>query len=414
MLDKLKAYFRGTVYSQGNARDRPVIYPVGQGSRIYVEPTGNVIFTTCLELLAKYIAQIKWGVFDAALAEAESHNRRFNTVINAIPYPGINAYSFWEQMEKDRLAYGNAYAYIHTENGVLQELIHLDPSAMTMYWDDAGILDAFLQGGRRLIYQYRDPKTSRSYVFLPDEVLHFKAFSANGIQGRRALDVLSDAVHMGAEVESAMRTSVKNGFAGTIILTYTSDLSTSKQKVLQNQIKELLANSDSTILPLPAGMTAGNISNDIRGYYELLDSVSTQKISAIFGIPLAMLNIGGGTGMGTFSTNQMTQFFNATIMPIVSQYASELTAKLLPLKDIQAGYRFDDNNDVFDFLDAQAKASVLCSYTGAGILTANEARKSIKYNPSNDPYADRLTQRGGTGALGDSAENEGGGGTENE
>ena len=72
------------------------------------------------------------------------------------------------------------------------------------------------------------------------------------------------------------------------------------------------------------------------------------------------------------------------------------------------GYRFDDASDVFDRLDAQSKSSVLATYTGAGILTPNEARASLQYPRSDDPAADKLSQRGGTGMLGDSPANEGG------
>ena len=51
---------------------------------------------------------------------------------------------------------------------------------------------------------------------------------------------------------------------------------------------------------------------------------------------------------------------------MISQYATELTTKLLTERQIGKGYRFDTANDVFDMLDAQAKSSVLCAYTGAG------------------------------------------------
>ncbi len=110
--------------------------------------------------------------------------------------------------------------------------------------------------------------------------------------------------------------------------------------------------------------------------------------------------------MATFSTNQLMSFYSGTIAPIVKQYADELTVKLLTGRQISKGYRFDTANDVFDMLDAQTKATVLCSYTGAGILSANEARASLQY-PAKEG-GDTLTQRGGTGALGDSGTNEGG------
>ena len=409
MFERIKAYFRG--FTTGNRkRDGPNVYPVGYGRRVAVDAGGDAIYATCVEALARQLALTRWGVYGRDNKTAPVMEQ-FNEVLNLQPYPGVNAYNFWEYMEKQRLGFGNAFAYIqYDEAGNLTALVPLDAANVKVYWDDANILD----GDRRIVYVYYDTVGGRSYTILPEEILHVKAYSANGIVGRSALEVLSNTLAGNAEVESALRTSVSNGFSGTIVLSYTSDLSVSKQKVLQEQVRELLSNADSTILPLPAGMSATNISNDIKSYFDTLKNINTQAISSFFGIPLFMLNVVGGAGTATFSTTQMTSFYNNTIAPIVAQYALELTIKLLTKKQRQKGVRFDSCNDVFDFLDASAKASVLCAYTGAGILTPNEARMSLNYPESEEDAASRLSQRGGTGLLGDSADNEGGEGNTNE
>ncbi len=399
MFKRILNYFRGSAYQH---EMRNTIFPVWNGSRVVVEAGGDLVFLTCMEILAKNIAQIQWGLFGADNKEIANTMAMFQKVLNLEPYPGINAYDFWRNMEVQRLAYGNAYAYIHYANGLMQELVPLDAQQMKVYWDNANILD----GKRKIIYEYADPVTQERFTMLPEEVIHLKAFSNNGIVGRRAIDVLYDTLQANAKVESALRSSVQNGFAGTILLSYTSDLSVAKQKTLQAQVKELLSNSDNKIFPLPAGMTASNISNDIKGYYDSLKSTNAQAISAFFGVPLVLLNIGTGEGAATFSTNQLQQYYTGTIAPIVRQYSNELTTKLLTERQMNKGYRFDDASDVFDRLDAQSKASVLCSYTGAGILSANEARESLQYPAKAG--GDELTQRGGTGALGDSGTNEGG------
>ena len=402
MFENIKNYFRGSVYQnteEGN------IFPVMSGKRIVIDAGGDLVFLTCMEILAKNVAQIQWGLFGSDNKEIENTMPMFQKALNLQPYPGINAYDFWRNMEVQRLAYGNAYAYIaYDKASMLKCMVPLDSQQMTVYWDDANILD----GKRKIIYEYADPVTQQKFTMLPEELIHLKAFSNNGIVGRKAIVVLHDTLQSNADVESSLRSNVANGFDGTIVLSYTSDLSTSKQKQLQTQIQTLLSNSGNKILPLPAGMTATNIKNDIKSYYDTLKTANAQAVSAFFGIPLVMLNIGGGAGMATFSTNQLQQFYNGTIAPIVRQYSIELTTKLLTERQMNKGYRFDDASDVFDRLDAQAKAKVLATYTGAGILTPNEARLSLQYPKSEDPLADRLTQRGGTGTLGDSPENEGG------
>lgn len=405
-LDRIIGFFTG----YPKARPPRSFIPVGRGPRVYVDASGDLIYATCVNILAQAMAQCHWTVYDPQNNPQPDAAPGLRRALNIEPYPGLNAFDFWEYMERQRLGNGNAFALINNQRTTaIQYLVPLDAAAMTVMWDDANILD----GARKIVYQYRDPRSGQTFTILPEEILHLKAFSSNGVVGRSAISVLSEALAANAEVESAMRSTVTNGFAGTIVLSYTSDLSRAKQKQLQADVVDLLQDSDHTILPLPVGMTATNIANDIRSYYETIKNTKTEDISALFGIPLAMLNKMGGTGAATFSATQMMSFYCTTVLPIISRYAAELTNKLLTREQQNGGYQIATENDVFDSLDAQSKASVLCSYAGAGILTANEARASLKYPRSMDPAADVLTQRGGTGSLGDSPGSEQGNDGEN-
>lgn len=407
LLDKITAYLRGYPRSHHGA-----VTPVGIGSRIMVNVNGDLTYATCINILSQTIAQCRWSIYDEDSNAVPEASPGFRRVLNVRPYPGISAFDFWEYMERQRLTLGNAFALMRYSGLYLAYLVPLDAAYVTVMWDDANLLD----GKRQIVYLYKDPREGSTYTLLPEEILHFKAYSSNGIVGRPALDILREAMSASAEVESALRTAVSNGFAGTVMLQYTSDLSVSKAKELQSQVMELLKTKDRTILPLPVGMTATNIANDIRSYYETLKQAKMEDISALFGIPLALLNKSGGTGTATFSATQMMNFFSMTIQPIITRYANEMTGKLLTTQQQQDGMVIATENDVFDSLDAASKASVLCSYTGAGILTPNEARLSLRYPRSSDSGANILTQRGGTGALGDSPGNEQGneGGTQSD
>lgn len=402
MLDRFLNLFKSHAQGQGSMQ----VMPVGRGITVTVDAKGDMVFTTCIEILAKQIAQLKWSLYGSDNKEVETLMKQFRFALNQSPYPGINAFDFWGYMEKQRLSTGNALAYIATnEMGFLQHLVPLDGSRVKIYWDNANVF----QGKRKLVYEYTDQVSNQTYTMLPEEVLHIKAFAANGIVGRPAIQVLRDTLQSNAEVEGALRSAVANGYHGTIILQYTSDLSLKKQMELQTNVGNLLKTGKNSILPLPVGMTATNIANDIKPYYDVLKTANAQAISSFFGIPLVMLNIGGGTGMATFSSNQITQYYNLTIAPIIQAYANELSVKLLTRNQLNKGYTFDNAGDAFDFLDPQAKASVMCSYKSAGILSADEARTSLKY-PTRGGTADELTSANvaNQGALGDSPNNEGG------
>lgn len=384
MFEKIKDLWYGKAAS--SVVNAPLTQ-VGYGRTITVDAKGDIVYATCVEILAKQMAQVKWGLYSADNAEIAPLMRAFHYTLNVSPYPGITAYDFWAYMEKQRLGLGNALAYIQcNDKGLLENLIPLDAANVTVYWDNKNVFE----GKRRIVYEYIDPVSRQTVVMLPEEVLHLKAYSANGIAGRSALSVLRDTLQSNAEVEGALRSAVSNGFHGTIILQYTSDLSQQKQEILQKKVATLLSNPNRSILPLPVGMTAQNITNDIKAYHDTLKTANAQAISSFFGVPLVMLNIGGGTGMATFSSNQITQYYNLTVAPIVQAYANELTLKLLLRSQINKGYAFDSANDAFDYLDPASKASVLSSYKSQGIITANEARHSIKYSKREEEEADQL------------------------
>lgn len=380
------------------------VIPVGRGRTFPVNPSNDVVFSTCIEILARKMAQTKWKVYGSDNKEINYLTSLFNRTLNIQPFMGMDAYSFWETIEKQRLYYGNAFAYI-VNNGLDLQLIPLDAGCMQLFWDDANILD----GERKLWYQYTISDNTRNtprVVTIPaDDILHFKAFSMNGLVGRRALDVLRDSVNAGAESMSAMRSTVNNGFSGSIILSYSSDLSQLKRKELANQVKEFMSSTDHAIVPLPAGINPINISTDVKSYFTEMKQCSVKEISSLFGIPLVMLNEGSGAGVATLSTNQITQFHTHTIQPILEHYKNVITMKLLTPKQINRGYTFDCANDEFDYLDSEKKSAVLCSLVNAGIITRNEARESLLYQKVDDPTADSImpinVSQVGDGAGGD-------------
>lgn len=169
MLDKFKAFFRGGVYESTKKN----FYPIGTGRRVMVDAAGDVIFATCIEILAKNIGQIQWGLYDPGGNTPAVFGPRYERALNVEPYDGINAYEFWRWIEIQRNTYGNAYAYIQCgKSGVVEKLIPLNAFNVRAYWDNADIL----QGQRKMVYEYYDSQSGHKFTILPEEILHFKAF----------------------------------------------------------------------------------------------------------------------------------------------------------------------------------------------------------------------------------------------
>ena len=96
MLEKIKNYFRGSAYQNTQGA---TIYPVWNGKRIAVDAAGDLVFLTCMEILAKNVAQIHWGLFGSDNKEVENTMAMFQKSLNIEPYPGVNAYDFWRNIQ---------------------------------------------------------------------------------------------------------------------------------------------------------------------------------------------------------------------------------------------------------------------------------------------------------------------------
>lgn len=108
MFEKIKAYIRGYPPTKRYRN----LTPVGYGRAFNISPNADVVFATCVKILAQNLAQFRWTVYRPDSTAEPAAVPGSATVLNYQPYHGINAYAFWEYMEKQRLLYGNAFAYI--------------------------------------------------------------------------------------------------------------------------------------------------------------------------------------------------------------------------------------------------------------------------------------------------------------
>lgn len=350
-------------------------------SPIFADKT-DATFTACVEVLAKSISMVQWGLYDIEQGEQNSFSS-FRKCLLVKPNKLQNAVAFWKYMERCRWVYGNAYAYIHwADNGTLQELIPLDPRYMKIYINDTKELEDV-----ELIYEYKDNK--RSIRFLPDEILHFKANSQNGIIGIPTAEVLSQVIEENALADSYMNEIFKNGFSGVMTLSYVSDLNTTRRKELIEQVKKILSSQGARMLAIPNDVTAQVLGNaTIDSSYTSLRERGNKEIAGYFGVPLFMLNQADGNGTSAMTSAQSVAFYNSTIAPIVKEYATEMTAKFLTDSQIRKGTHFE-NADIngFTLLSASERIDNYVRLASAGILTVNETRKElgfIKYKDENN------------------------------
>lgn len=233
----------------------------------------------------------------------------------------------------------------------------------------------------KIIYEYRDPERGDVFTMLPDEILHLKANTVNGIIGVPTASVLSSIIQENDLAASYLQEIYNNGYSGVMVLSYVSDLSVEKRKALLAQVKEVLNSQGSRMLAIPNNIEAKILgpTNIDPSYLNLRDR-GVRKIAGYLGIPLFLLNEENNAGTSAMTSAQASAFYASTLRPIIKQYCCELTAKLLTTKQIADGYRFDDA-DIFGFgyLSANERTDNFVKLTAAGILTVNEVRGEMGY-----------------------------------
>ena len=380
MLNKIKNLFRG------NANSLPVKREMNEEGQLYTQVTSksftyrenDIVYQSCIKILANAISSINFALYK----DNEKVANNFYRVLSVKPNLWQNAAEFWYHMETMRNKKGNAYAYIqHDRMGNLDSLIPLDPSNMRVYINNT---EEFMNA--KIIYEYLDSERGKTYTLLPDEILHFKANSLNGILGVAGYDVLYESLRSNNVINGYMEEIANNGFSGVMTLTYTSDLSVEKRKKLLEQVKEILNSQGSRMLAIPAGIEAKVIgpSNIDSSYVNLLDK-NNRKIAGFMGIPLFMLGEEGSSGTSALTSAQAAAFYSATLKPIIKQYCNELTSKLLTNKQINEHYYFDDEDIAgFNYLSSNERTDNYAKLVAAGILTVNEVRAELGFTRYED------------------------------
>lgn len=375
ITDKIKNLIRSAVNTATvqNKIDNPGYY-TQVAARGFCAKSQDVTVEACAKILADSISAVDFGFYknnDKILKNP------YYTCLEVKPNDWQNSSEFWYTMERNRIVTGNAYAYIkHNKAGNLEQLIPLNPLYMTVYINNTQeVTEA------KIIYEYRDPERGDVFTMLPDEVLHVKANTVNGIIGVPTSTVLSSIIQENDLAASYLQEIYNNGYSGVMVLSYVSDLSVEKRKALLNQVKEVLQSQGSRMLAIPNNIEAKILgpTNIDPSYLNLRDR-GVRKIAGYLGIPLFLLNEEANTGTSAMTSAQASAFYASTLRPIIKQYCCELTAKLLTTKQINDGYRFDDA-DIFGFgyLSANERTDNFAKLVAAGILTVNEVRGEMGY-----------------------------------
>lgn len=340
-------------------------------------------YYACMSIRCNALAKIPFKVFRSDGDGAEQVlDHPLRKLIKMRPNPFMSAHDFFWATEFQRLEYGNAFWMYDFYKGKIQGLYLLYSKKVQIIIDDESLF-----GTKNAVYYiYDDPKKGR-IIYPADKILHFKNFAANGITGKPIKYYLLDVIMQEKYAQEVVKERYKKGLQDPIVVTYVGDLNTEKKTKIQRRFESMGGVQNAgKVIPIPSDFDIKTLqTNLVSNQFFELNGLTTRHIANAFGVKSFQLN---DMEKSTYSniTEQNKAFYSDTMQNVFTAYEQEMTYKLLPEEEQDAGLFIEANADVMLRTDFLTRIQAYQVATGSGIMQIAEARRkeNLKFIPGTD------------------------------
>lgn len=309
-------------------------------------------------------------------------NDPLEKLISYAPNPCMTGYSFRQAMQACCGNEGCAYALIVPERDTVtvKRLDVLDPAYVSTWRE---------KDTREIWYKISDPDTGMEMWADSGSVIAIRMMSSNGERAIRPIDVLRGTLAYDASIKEF---SVKQleGVQSGVMLTVPQNgmLGATERKNLVEQFLDTYDDSGGRVCILEGGMTATTFNQSPVDAKVLdVERITRNRVATVYNIPPHMLGDYTDTSYST-AEQQMHEYLQLTILPIVTQWEAELNRKLLSWARVSEGYAFRFDMQALLRADAATMADANQKAIRGGWKTPNEVRKAEGLPP--DPDGDVL------------------------
>ncbi|MBB3018605.1 HK97 family phage portal protein [Microvirga lupini] len=256
----------------------------------------------CTSLISEGLASLPCTIYrrlsDGGREAIETHP--LHRLLNDAANDAMSAFELRELLLRDLTTFGNAYARIvHDGRGAVAELHYL------VY---GGVGVERLSTGR-LRYRYSDPLTGRNSVFLPEEIVHLRCFSKDGLIGISPLMRSAGAVSLAMAQADLAETQANRGFVPDMSFETEGTWPVTEQgETAFRRLKEDLTarlrgmGRDGRPLLLEGGLKAKPLAAPGREqqFFEAR-VLSLEDVARIYGVPLSVVGLGKNASYGSLT-----------------------------------------------------------------------------------------------------------------
>lgn len=368
--------------NENKARDKPRVRVFDRGKvtsitrpRADVTLQGHEAIYAAVTRIANTVASIPVHVYKG---RERQDTHPLEKLLNLSPNPSMSAYIFKQTMEAFRNTEGMAYALIIRDGlGEITRLDVLDPTRVR----------PLIERDSREIW-YDITLEGKTYPIPGYMVLALKHMSANGISGIRPLDVLRGSLGYDAEVKEISLNQLDGINHGVMLEVPGQALDETRKAQIVADFLDAYESSGQRVLVLEGGIKATTFNQSpVDAQLMDVERITRNRVATVYNLPPHMLGDYSDTSFST-AEQQMQEFLQLAIIPIVQQWEDELNRKLLSDADYKVGYRFRFDTDSLIRADMVAMANKYQMAIRGGWMRMNEVREREGLPP--DPNGDEL------------------------
>lgn len=333
----------------------------------------------CIRIRSESVAKLPLKVYQENDYGIKKQSKHYVAqLLKLRPNPFMSAYDFWKTVEVQNCLYGNAFVNIEFDQktGKPIGLWPIDYSKVKIYVDDDTGVSGVMQPKSKLWYVVDLGYEQRK---IPDyEMLHFKGgLTVNGIVGLSPLEQLRASIENQAQANDFVNKFYKQGLQVKGLVQYIGDLSEDKKQEFRKKFEEMTSGLKNAhrIALMPIGYKFEPIAISLQDAQFLENTQLTiRQIAAAFGIKMHQLNdLSRATYHNT--SEQQNEFYQDTLLPILTAYEQELTYKLFLDGEIENGFFVRFNADAILRADIKSRYEAYRTAIQSGFMTPNEVRE---------------------------------------
>jgi HK97 family phage portal protein len=286
--------------------------------------------------------------------------------------PELSAYDALYKMAATLVRKSNAFAAVmyNEDFTKVKQIVPLTVSSFRIYEDDAG----------NILFRFTWDYDGKTYVLPYQSVIHIRArFSKKRFIGTPPDQAIQTTLELLDATGQALKNTVKNSanLKGYLKYNNFADEDELKKKVQEFQAAYMSAENDGGI---------GGLDNTME-FHEITQrtpNIPTIQSQYLRDNLYRYYNVNENILMSKFTEAEWNAFYESVIEPIALQLSLEFTFKLLTERERGFGNKIIFTSNRLQYATLQTRATIGSTLYDRGIITINEYRELMYYEPIED------------------------------